>query len=215
MSSAPRIFDCDNHYYEARDAFTRHVPRSMQPRCVQWAEVDGRMRHLVGGKVDLSVSNPLFDPIAPAGKLREYYRGNPQGLPAAELMRGQLERQPACYRDPVARLATMEEQEVEAIWLFPTLGVLYEEPLKDDVEAVCALFEGFNRWLDEDWGLANQDRIFAAPYISLADVDWHAANSNGRSHATHAWSSCAPLPSIRRRAHVLHPMRSSTPSGPG
>ena len=29
-------FDCDNHYYEARDAFTRHVPREMQARCVQW-----------------------------------------------------------------------------------------------------------------------------------------------------------------------------------
>ena len=25
-------FDCDNHYYEAHDAFTRHVPRAMQPR---------------------------------------------------------------------------------------------------------------------------------------------------------------------------------------
>jgi len=33
-------FDCDNHYYEAHDAFTRHVPRAMQPRCVQWAEID-------------------------------------------------------------------------------------------------------------------------------------------------------------------------------
>jgi hypothetical protein len=42
-------FDCDNHYYEAQDAFTRHVPRAMQPRCVQWAEVDGRKYHVVGG----------------------------------------------------------------------------------------------------------------------------------------------------------------------
>ncbi len=24
------IFDADNHYYEAHDAFTRHVPRRMQ-----------------------------------------------------------------------------------------------------------------------------------------------------------------------------------------
>jgi hypothetical protein len=42
-------FDCDNHYYEAHDAFTRHVPRAMQPRCVQWAEVDGRKYHVVAG----------------------------------------------------------------------------------------------------------------------------------------------------------------------
>jgi predicted TIM-barrel fold metal-dependent hydrolase len=172
MRTAPRIFDCDNHYYEARDAFTRHVPSNMQHRCVQWAEIDGRMRHLVGGKLDMSVTNPLFDPIGPAGKLHEYYRGNPQGLPAAELMRGQLGPQPACYRDPEARIATMDEQGVDAIWLFPTLGVLYEEHVKNDVEAVCTLFEGFNRWLDEDWGLVHDGRIFSAPYISLADVGW-------------------------------------------
>jgi hypothetical protein len=26
------LFDCDNHYYEAEDAFTRHVPKRMQKR---------------------------------------------------------------------------------------------------------------------------------------------------------------------------------------
>jgi predicted TIM-barrel fold metal-dependent hydrolase len=169
MAPTPRIFDCDNHYYEAPDAFTRHVPRAMQARCVQWAEIDGRKRHVVGGRVDLSVGNPLFDPVGPPGSLHEYYRGNADGLPAAELMRGRLEAQPACYRDPEARLATMDEQGVAATWLFPTLGVLYEELLKDDIDAVCTLFEAFNRWLEEDWGLTRGDRIFAAPYITLAD----------------------------------------------
>jgi predicted TIM-barrel fold metal-dependent hydrolase len=134
--------------------------------------VNGRVRHILGGQVELSVTNPLFDPIGPAGSLSEYYRGNPKQLPAAELMRGNLSPQPACYREPAARIATMDKQGVEAIWLFPTLGVLYEEAIKNDVAAVCALFEGFNRWLDEDWGLSVDDRIFCAPYISLADVDW-------------------------------------------
>ncbi len=165
------IFDCDNHYYEAPDAFTRHVPASMQHRCVQVAQIEGRTRHVVGGVVDYSVGNPLFDPIAKPGVLHDYYKGNPRGKPAAELMRGQLEPQPAAYRDPAARSSVMDEQGLEAIWLFPTLGVLYEEPLKHDTEAVCTLFKAFNRWLDEDWGLASADRIFSAPYITLADVD--------------------------------------------
>ncbi len=174
-SSDPPIFDCDNHYYEARDCFTRHVPEAMQPRCVQWVEVDGRMRNLVAGRLDFSVGNPLFDPVGPAGSLHAYYRGNPEGRPAAELMRGKLEPQPACYRDPAARLATMDEQGVEAIWLFPTLGILYEELVKHDTEALCTMFRGFNRWLDEDWGLSHEGRIFSAPYLSLADVDWACA----------------------------------------
>ncbi len=169
MTTSPRIFDCDNHYYEAPDAFTRHVPGEMRARCVQWAEIDGRKRHVVGGNLDFSVANPLFDPVGPAGSLHEYYRGNPAGVPARDQMRGNLEPQPAYYRDPAARLAKMDEQGIEATWLFPTLGVLYEELLKDDVDAVATLFEGFNRWLDEDWGFNHRDRIFAAPYITLAD----------------------------------------------
>ena len=169
------IWDCDNHYYEALDAFTRHVPPSMQPRCVQWAEIDGRMRQVVGGKVDYSVANPTFDPTARPGILHEYYRGNPRGLPAAELMRGNLEPLPSEYRDREKRISVMDEQGLHAIWLFPTLGVLYEESLKHDPEAVCTLFQGFNRWLAEDWGLVYRDRIFSAPYLSLTDVYWACA----------------------------------------
>ncbi|SVD00488.1 uncharacterized protein METZ01_LOCUS353342, partial [marine metagenome] len=39
-----RAFDADNHYYEAEDAFTRHIDPSMAKRCMQWAEVGGKKR---------------------------------------------------------------------------------------------------------------------------------------------------------------------------
>jgi hypothetical protein len=32
-------FDADNHYYEALDAFTRHLDPKDGQRCVQWAEI--------------------------------------------------------------------------------------------------------------------------------------------------------------------------------
>ena len=35
-------FDADNHYYEALDAFTRHLDPALGTRCVQWCEIDGR-----------------------------------------------------------------------------------------------------------------------------------------------------------------------------
>ena len=50
-------FDADNHYYEALDAFTRHVPKNMQARCVQWAEIDGHQHHIVGGKLAHAVKS--------------------------------------------------------------------------------------------------------------------------------------------------------------
>jgi predicted TIM-barrel fold metal-dependent hydrolase len=165
------VFDCDNHYYEALDAFTRHLDPALGPRCVQWCEIDGRRYHVVGGRVSRAVTNPTFDPIAKPGAMYDYFRGNPEGRNPLEFLR---DREPirSAYRDRDARLVTLDEQGLAGCWLFPTLGMLYEETLKDDPEAVCSTFRAFNRWLDEDWGFAYRDRIFAGPYLSLADVDW-------------------------------------------
>jgi predicted TIM-barrel fold metal-dependent hydrolase len=168
------IFDCDNHYYEALDAFQRHVDPALGGRGVQWCEMDGRRYHVVGGRVSHAVRNATFHPISKPGCLYEFLRGNPKGEnPLARLR--ESEPIPDHYRHPDARLRVMDAQGLEAIWLFPTLGVLYEQLLQPDVEAVTKVFTGFNRWLDEDWGLAYQGRIFAAPYFSLCDVEWACA----------------------------------------
>ena len=169
-----RPFDCDNHYYEALDAFTRHLDPAWGPRCVQWAEIDGRRHHVVGGTVSRAVVNPTFDPVARPGVLRDYFRGNPNGDDPIELLRARDRIDPA-YRDRDVRLSTMDDHGLDSVWLFPTLGMVYEELLKHDPEAVTVTFRAFNRWLDEDWGFAYQDRIFASPYLTLADVDWACA----------------------------------------
>ena len=166
-----QLFDADNHYYEAHDAFTRHVPKGMQSRCVQWVTMEhGRKYHSIAGKID-RFTNPTFNPISKPGVLRELFRGNPNGATSTELIRSSLEPMPVEYMDREARIKRLDEQGLEAAWLFPTLAILYEELLKNDVDAVCTLYEGFNRWLDEDWGFNYQNRLFAAPYICLADVD--------------------------------------------
>jgi predicted TIM-barrel fold metal-dependent hydrolase len=164
-------FDADNHYYEALDAFTRHLDPRHSWRCVQWAEINGRRYHVVGGQVSRAVVNPTFDPIAKAGAMHDYFRGNPDAKNPLEFLR---EREPIRpeYRDRDVRLQVMDEQGIEKVWLFPTLGILYEELLKHDPEAVTLTFRAFNQWLDEDWGCNYRDRIFAAPYVSLCDVDW-------------------------------------------
>jgi predicted TIM-barrel fold metal-dependent hydrolase len=126
-----QAFDADQHYYEAEDAFTRHLDPAMRKRCMQWAEIDGRKRLLVGGRVNRFIPNPTFDPVA-----------------------------------------SLDAQKIEACFMFPTLGVGMESALEHDVPAMLAAFRSFNRWLEEDWGCNFQDRIYSAPYITLADVDW-------------------------------------------
>jgi len=153
-----RPFDADNHYYEALDAFTRHLDPKLGPRVVQWATIDGKQYQVLGGRVCRAVTNPTFDPVAKPGVLADYFRGNPNAANPLERLR---EHEPirACYRDPAARLAQLDEHGLSAAWLFPTLGMIYEEPLKHDPEAVTLLFTAFNRWLEEDWGFAHDGRL--------------------------------------------------------
>ena len=168
MAEPASIFDFDNHYYEAEDAFTRHQDPRLRGRGVRWAEIDGRRRLLVGGRVNAYVANPTFDPVAKPGCLYDWYRGNPAAQTIVEAF-GELEPIRPEYRDRDARLARLDEQRVAATLLFPTLGVGFEEALKDDPEAAAAVFSGFNRWLEEDWGFAYEGRLFAIPYVPLLD----------------------------------------------
>lgn len=169
-----RPFDADNHYYEGLDAFTRHLDPSWGPRTLEWAEINGRRYHVLGGKVSRAVVNPTFDPVASPGVLKDYFRGNPNGDNPLELLKAR-DRIKDEYRDRDARLATMDLHGLSKAWMFPTLGMVYEEELRHDPEAVTVLFTAFNRWVEEDWGFAYQDRIFAAPYLTLVDVDWACA----------------------------------------
>ena len=165
------IFDADNHYYEAEDAFTRYLEPKMRRRCMDWAVVKGRKELLVAGAINRFIPNPTFDPVARPGCLDQYYRGNnPKGHTIREAF-GALEPIRREYRDRDARLAVMTRQRIEKALYFPTLGVGMEEALKRDTEAVHAAFEAFNRWLLDDWGFSYQERIYAAPYISIMDRD--------------------------------------------
>ena len=171
QDSENRPFDADNHYYEALDAFTRHLDPSWGPRTLQWAEINGRQYNVLGGKVSRAVVNPTFDPVASPGVLKDYFRGNPNGDNPLELLKAR-DRIKDEYRNRDARLLTMDSHGLEKIWLFPTLGMVYEEELRTDPEAVAVLFRAFNRWVEEDWGFNYQNRIFAAPYITLADLEF-------------------------------------------
>jgi predicted TIM-barrel fold metal-dependent hydrolase len=202
-----RAFDADHHYYEAEDAFIRHVDPRMRPRAMQWAVIDGRKRLLVGGKVNRFIPNPTFDPVAKPGILDEYFRGrNPEQKDIRTLF-GTLDPIHPAYREREARLRLLDAQNLEGAFLFPTLGVGMEESLKHDPEAAVAAFRGFNRWLAEDWGFAHRGRLFAAPYFTLLDVEAAVAELD--------WALAEGARLICMRAGpVAHPHGSRSPADP-
>jgi predicted TIM-barrel fold metal-dependent hydrolase len=125
---------------------------------------------LIGGRVNEFIPNPTFDPVIVPGCLDLQFRGQiPEGVDPRSLSK--VEPISPCYRDRGARLEKMDEQGLETILLFPTLGCGVEEALKDDIPATVASLRAFNRWLEDDWGFNFNGRIVAAPMISLADPD--------------------------------------------
>jgi predicted TIM-barrel fold metal-dependent hydrolase len=168
MSEVVRPIDADNHYYESLDAFTRHLDPSFKRRGVQVMQNGRHTELVIGGKVNGFIPNPTFDPVIVPGCLDLQFRGMiPEGVDPRTLSR--VEPISACYRDRDARLAKLDEQNLQAALLFPTLGCGVEQALVDDVGATMASLTPFNRWLEEDWGFSYQNRLIAAPMISLAD----------------------------------------------
>ena len=178
MVSERRPVDADNHYYEALDAFTRHLDPEFKRRGVRVVRDGSHVEILIAGRINNFIPNPTFDPVIVPGCLDLQFRGQiPEGVDPRTLTR--VEPISDCYRDRDARIAKLDEQGLDAALLFPTLGCGVEQALRHDVPATMASLSAFNRWLDEDWGFSYQDRIIAAPMISLADpeaavreIDW-------------------------------------------
>ncbi|MBL7498695.1 amidohydrolase family protein [Frankia sp. CNm7] len=142
----------------------------MKRRGVQVLQDGKRAYIVIAGKINRFIPNPTFDPVIVPGCTELLFRGeipdgvDPKSLTAVEPIHPE-------YRDREERLKVMDAQGLAAVLMFPTLGVGVEQGLRHDPEATAVALTAFNRWLEDDWGFAYQNRIFGAPMISLADPD--------------------------------------------
>lgn len=164
------IFDADNHLYETKDAFTRHLPDRYK-HVIDYVDVRGRTKIVVRGQISDYIPNPTFEVVARPGAQEEYYRqGNPEGKSRREIL-GQAMKAIPAFREPAPRLELMDEQGVDRTLMFPTLASLLEERLRDDPETTHAVIHSLNEWLYETWQFDYAGRIFTTPVITLPIVD--------------------------------------------
>ena len=166
------FFDADNHYWEPSDAFTRYRDPRYLDRGLRVVEHDGTLRYFIGDRPHPILPGPGdVQPRPRPGALYEYFagRGDKHSI-ADELACEDPAAHPEWF-EPAARLRTMDAQGIGAAWLFPSHAVCIEGPMQPDIEASLEVLRAFNRWLDEDWGFAYQDRIFGVPFLSLSDLD--------------------------------------------
>lgn len=170
MSHPYPIIDADNHYYEPDDCFTRHLEPEFADRACRIVreEPDAPGIPYIGEEPSYYLAANPADRMgrpgvhAAAKDLRYRPLADREMLRPSEVPR---------FYDRDARLRWMDEEEIEAVVMWPSLGLGVEWQLRDDPEACVANLRAFNRWIDEAWGFAHRRRIFAVPTISLVDLE--------------------------------------------
>ncbi len=164
------IFDADNHFYETKESFTRHLPERYKS-AIDYVDLHGRTKIMIRGTISEYIPNPTFEVVARPGAQEEYFRnGNPEGKSYREII-GEPMRSIPAFREPAPRLELMNELGVDRALMFPTLASLLEERMRDEPELTHAAIHALNEWMYEEWSFNYQDRIFATPVITLPIVE--------------------------------------------
>lgn len=169
-----RVFDGDNHYYESYDSFTRHIDPAYAQCAIRVERAEnGRNYVMVGNERLRSNSVHPQDFIAPPESILEMFRDPNADMGMAEFNvknRMRAEELPDSI-DVTKRLEFMDREGIDAAMLYPSLAVMIEQQLASNVGATYANLHAFNRWLEDDWGYATENRLFSVPLLSLLDVD--------------------------------------------
>lgn len=164
-----RLVDFDQHSYEAEDCFTRFMPKAKLDRAVYPVKLaSGRKVLLANDRVVTALENDLDQAYVP-GSLAEMLKQRASGSTAeSERFYEPIQRE---YRDRDARLRQLTEQQIERSIMYPGGWALMAEAYLSGVDTLYDNLESFNRWIDEDWGFAYRDRIYAPALLSLRDLD--------------------------------------------
>lgn len=165
-----RLIDADNHFYEPYDCFTRHIEPAFADRSVHVVKDAQGLGRLYFGQRKLGFMRVIqTDYTGAPGSLHDLFAGQMEGGFVQNEVISAHDHPAMMQKGP--RLALMDEQGLEATLMFPTVAVAVEHELHDDVEACYANLRAFNKWIAEDWGYGADRRIFAAPMLSLLDVE--------------------------------------------
>lgn len=72
------VFDCDMHLYETGESFTRHLPRQ-SASLLRIAEVNGRTKLIIRGRISEFIPNPTFEVVAAPGSGHSFLQRKERG----------------------------------------------------------------------------------------------------------------------------------------
>ncbi|WP_059020211.1 amidohydrolase family protein [Mycobacterium sp. M26] len=161
--------DFDQHAQETEDAFTRFMPKAKLHTAVRPVNVPGYAHKmlLANDRLVTALENDLDMAYVP-GSLVEMLKQRASGDAAeAERFFEPIQEE---YLDRDKRLLQLEEQQIDKAIMYPSGWGLLAEAYLNDSEVLYDNLTAFNKWIEEDWGFAYKDTIYAPAMLSMRDL---------------------------------------------
>lgn len=162
-----KIVDIDGHILEPADLWLNYLEPRFLDRAIRIEEdsagfevllIDGKPFEMLRGVLGTLGGINLVAEEAMVPGRHSYADGCPRG--------GQ---------DARARLAVMDEEQIDVSLLYPTIGLLWEDMVQDG-ELAIAYARAYNRWL-ADWCRTDPRRLYPIAHIPLHDVELAVAEA--------------------------------------
>jgi predicted TIM-barrel fold metal-dependent hydrolase len=153
--------DADGHVLEPRDVWLRYMEPGLRDRAIRIErDAKGVEVLLVDGRPHLSLRGRL-------GALGGI------GMESADLMTvGERSYEDGCPPggyDPHARLKVMDDEKIDVVLLYPTIGIAWEGLVRDP-QLATAYCRAYNRWL-VDFCAADRRRLVPIAHVCLKDPE--------------------------------------------
>ena len=160
------IYDVDEHYYEAEDALTRHLPRSTA--AWSWVDVEGRRTLIINGELVTVVPNPTYDPVGVRFRWRcTFAPRTSTAWPSATSSRCSRSSRSTAIKGPARGHGRAGRGASPGCC--PASGWGSSRCCSRRPKPCLRCSGRTTRWLDEDWGYDRDGRIQTGPMISLVD----------------------------------------------
>jgi predicted TIM-barrel fold metal-dependent hydrolase len=160
------VIDVDQHLFEPRGMWREHIDPGLRDRSLAIEDDELGYPWLTWRGERLYLAELQFPGQAKAiGEMRmRLARGEKAEHRYDDLL-------PDEYQDPKARLARLDEWGLDAAVLFPNFGLLWEDMLSEDLEALCGNMRAYNRWMASALAGAG-GRMHGVAHMTLRDETW-------------------------------------------
>ena len=179
--------DADGHVLEPRDTWQKYIEPNLRDRAIRIEKDDE------GVEVLLVEDRPHMALRGRLGALGGI------GMDSEDLMTvGQRSYEDGCPPggyDPSARLAVMDDEQIDRVLLYPTIGIAWEGMVRDPALAT-AYSRAYNRWI-VDFCSQDRRRLVPIAHICLKDPEGAVAEVKRARKAGCAGVYLSPDPPAR------------------